>query len=324
MKKIVSIDVSSKTLDICIKEDGGKRFEKIDNTVKSIKSFFKSLNQPETIVAMENTGRYNWPLYEVLANFKGKVYVISPIHLKKSMGLVRGKNDKIDAERIGLFIEKNEADLTPWKQAPESLRKLKVLLTERLSRIKMKRQLSLQKHDYKLMKTIGLDKKLSKLNAQLIESIEQQLKEIESNIETLIQADPDIKNQASLIKSVPGVGKVLCWTLLAKTEGFTLINNPRKMACYSGVVPFDHQSGTSIKWKPKVSVFADKTLKSILHLAAMSAIRLNNDLAIYYKRKVAEGKNKMSVLNAIRNKIIHRVFAVIKNQKKYNFDLFVS
>ena len=324
MKKIVSIDVSSKTLDICIKEDGGKRFEKIDNTVKSIKSFFKSLNLPETIVAMENTGRYNWALYEVLANFKGKVYVIPPIHLKKSMGLVRGKNDKIDAERIGLFIAKNEADLVPWKQAPERLRKLKILLTERLSRIKMKRQLSIQKHDYKLMKTMGLDKKLTKLNAQLIESIEQQLKEIESNIEALIQEDVAMKNQASLIKSVPGVGKVLCWTFLAKTEGFTLINDPRKMACYSGVVPFDHQSGTSIKWKPKVSVFADKTLKSILHLAAMSAIRLNNDLATYYKRKVNEGKNKMSVLNAIRNKIIHRVFAVIKNQKKYNFDLFVS
>ena len=324
MKKIVSIDVSSKTLDICIKEDGSKRFEKIDNTVKSIKSFFKSLNQPETIVAMENTGRYNWSLYEVLANFKGKIYVISPIHLKKSMGLVRGKNDKIDAERIGLFIEKNEADLVPWKQAPQGLRKLKVLLTERLSRIKMKRQLSIQKHDYKLMKTIGLDKKLSKLNAQLIENIEQQLKEIESNIEALIQEDVAMKDQANLIKSVPGVGKVLCWTLLAKTEGFTLINDPRKMACYSGVVPFDHQSGTSIKWKPKVSVFADKTLKSILHLAAMSAIRLNNDLATYYKRKVAEGKNKMSVLNAIRNKIIHRVFAVIKNQKKYNFDLVLS
>ena len=324
MKKIVSIDVSSKTLDICIKEDGGKRFEKIDNTVKSIKSFFKSLNLPETIVAMENTGRYNWALYEVLANFKGKVYVIPPIHLKKSMGLVRGKNDKIDAERIGLFIAKNEADLVPWKQAPERLRKLKILLTERLSRIKMKRQLSIQKHDYKLMKTMGLDKKLTKLNAQLIESIEQQLKEIESNIEPMIQEDVAMKNQASLIKSVPGVGKVLCWTFLAKTEGFTLINDPRKMACYSGVVPFDHQSGTSIKWKPKVSVFADKTLKSILHLAAMSAIRLNNDLATYYKRKVNEGKNKMSVLNAIRNKIIHRVFAVIKNQKKYNFDLFVS
>jgi len=120
------------------------------------------------------------------------------------------------------------------------------------------------------------------------------------------------------------VGKVVSWMMLAKTEGFTLINNPRKMACYCGVVPFDHQSGTSIRQKPRVSLYADKGIKSVLHLAAMSAIRLDNDLRTYYRRKVEEGKNKMSVLNAIRNKIIHRVFAVIKTQNRYKNDLISS
>ena len=112
--------------------------------------------------------------------------------------------------------------------------------------------------------------------------------------------------------------------MIAKTEGFTAINDPRKMACYCGVVPFDHQSGTSIRHRPRVSVFADKTMKSLLHLAAMSAIRLNNDLGKYYKRKVEQGKNKMSVINAVRNKIIHRIFAVIKNQTMYKNDLVLS
>lgn len=96
------------------------------------------------------------------------------------------------------------------------------------------------------------------------------------------------------------------------------------MACYCGVVPFEHQSGTSIRYKPRVSVFADKGLKTLLHLAAMSAIRLNNELRVYYRRKVEDGKNKMSVLNAVRNKIIHRIFAVIKNQTMYKNDLLLS
>ncbi|SDP34017.1 hypothetical protein SAMN05428975_1210, partial [Mucilaginibacter sp. OK268] len=74
----------------------------------------------------------------------------------------------------------------------------------------------------------------------------------------------------------------------------------------------------------KVSVYADKAIKSVLHLAAMSAIRLKNDLGEYFKRKIDEGKNKMSVLNAVRNKIIHRIFAVIKNQVPYQKHLFVS
>ena len=167
------------------------------------------------------------------------------------------------------------------------------------------------------MKKLGLDRSLLKMNEQLIAQIETQVEQIEKQIEEIIQADETLCQQAGLMRSVPGVGKVLCWMMLTKTEGFTLINEPRKMACYSGVVPFDYQSGTSIRSKPRVSMYADKSLKSILHLAAMSAIRLENDLRKYYQRKVTEGKNKMSVLNAVRNKIIHRIFAVIKNQKPY-------
>ncbi|MBP0905536.1 transposase, partial [Mariniflexile gromovii] len=104
----------------------------------------------------------------------------------------------------------------------------------------------------------------------------------------------------------------------------TKITEPRKMACFSGVVPFEHQSGSSIYRKPKVSFYADKSIKSILHLGALSAIRLKNDLGNYYRRKVSEGKNKMSVLNAVRNKIIYRIFAVIKNQTIYKNNLVLS
>ena len=89
-------------------------------------------------------------------------------------------------------------------------------------------------------------------------------------------------------------------------------------------VPFDHQSGTSLRFKPKVSIFADKELKKVLHLAAMSAIRLDNDFRIYYLRKAEQGKNKMSILNAVRNKIIHRIFAIIKNETFYQKDFVVS
>ena len=112
--------------------------------------------------------------------------------------------------------------------------------------------------------------------------------------------------------------------MLAKTEAFTTITEPRKMACYSGVVPFTHQSGSSIRGRDRVSAYADKALKTTLHLAAMSAIRLENDLRIYYQRKVEEGKNKMSALNAVRNKIIHRIFAVIKKQMPYQQHLLLS
>lgn len=325
MKKlIIGIDISSKTLDICVKESAAIEHLVIENEVKAIRAFFRKYAKEDLIIAMENTGRYNWNLLEVLPAFNFKVYVISPLHLKKSMGLIRGKNDKIDAHRICSFIEKNQAETAQWKPAPTAVKKLKILLAERNSRIKMKRQLIRQGQDYKLMKSFSLEKGLSKLNKNLIESVNLQIKHIEALIEKAIESHDQLKEQAELIKSVPGVGKVLCWMMLAKTEGFTLIKSPRKMACYCGVVPFDHQSGTSVRQKPRVSLYADKSMKSVLHLAAMSAIRLHNDLRTYYLRKVEEGKNKMSVLNAVRNKIIHRVFAIIKNQMMYKNHLILS
>jgi len=325
MKKlIIGIDISSKTLDICIKNHLAIEHLVIENEVKAIRAFFRKYAKEDLIIAMENTGRYNWNLLEVLPAFNFKVYVISPLHLKKSMGLIRGKNDEIDALRICSFIEKNQAETAQWKPAPTAVKKLKILLAERNSRIKMKRQLIRQGQDYKLMKSLSLEKGLSKLNKNLIESVNLQIKHIEALIQEAIESHNQLKEQAELIQSVPGVGKVLCWMMLAKTEGFTLINSPRKMACYCGVVPFDYQSGTSIRQKPRVSLYADKSMKSVLHLAAMSAIRLPNDLRTYYLRKVEEGKNKMSILNAIRNKIIHRVFAIIKNQTMYKNGLILS
>jgi len=322
MKNIViGIDISKKTLDICIKEEKSFNYISIENKPQAIRRFFKPYTKEDLVVAMENTGRYNWHLLEVLEAFNFKVYVISPLHLKRSMGVTRGKNDKIDALRICSFIEKNQQETRQWKPCPDSIKKIKVLLTERASRIKAKKQFITTSHDYKLMKNINLDKLLSNLNLKMVKTIELQIKALEREIEDVIANDQKLAQQQKLIKSVPGVGKVLSWMLLSKTEGFSVITDPRKMACYSGVVPFDFQSGTSIKKRPSVSMLADKTIKTVLHMAAMSAIRRKNDLGDFYLRKVAEGKNKMSVINAVRNKIIHRVFAVIKNQTFYQKDL---
>ena len=143
MKKlIIGIDISAETLDICLKTDLEEKHEVIENEISVIKKFFKSFKiYEEVVVAMENTGRYNWNLYEVLEHFEFKVYVINPLHLKKSLGLSRGKNDKIDASRIAHFIERNSGDIELWKPSSESMKKLKVLLTERKSKVKLKSSL---------------------------------------------------------------------------------------------------------------------------------------------------------------------------------------
>ena len=77
-------------------------------------------------------------------------------------------------------------------------------------------------------------------------------------------------------------------------------------------LPTQHSPGISIRGKTHVSHLANKQMKKLLHMAAMSSVATKGELADYYQRKVAQGKAKMAVLNAVRNKIIHRVFACVR------------
>ena len=170
----------------------------------------------------------------------------------------------------------------------------------------------------------GSTRKLIKINQKAIKELDRHIHEIETLIRAEIKSDPVLQEQLKRIKTVPGIGDVTAWMIAIKTEGFQRLTDPRKLACFAGVVPFEQQSGTSLKTRPRVSKMADMALKSVLQMAAMRAVRMQNDLQVYYLRKVEEGKNKMSVLNAVRNKLLHIAMALIKNQTNYKNRLELS
>jgi transposase len=311
------IDISKLTLDICILEGPTKKHFRIGNDPDAIREFFTSLmvTHSSLFIGMENTGCYNYNLYQALNSLDLHYHVIPPMHLKKSLGMARGKNDKVDALRIAKFLELNIKTLSAYRPQRAVITKLQLLLTVRSQRIKIKKQLSGNREQYQYLNEES--ESLQPLDQALIATIDKQVLAIEQQIQSLVNNDMALSACYKLISSVQGVGKILSWNLLLKTGEFNNITEPRKLACYAGIAPFDHSSGTSIRGKSRVSQYADKGLKMLLHLAAMSAIRLEGDLRDYYQRKVAEGKNKMCVLNAVRNKIIHRIYAVLKNGKPY-------
>ncbi len=86
---------------------------------------------------------------------------------------------------------------------------------------------------------------------------------------------------------------------------------------YSGVAPFEYSSGSSIRGRTKVNHMADKKMKSLLQMCALSAIKHDPQLKVYYQKKEKEGKNKMLIFNNIRNKIIQRVFCVVNRKTPF-------
>ncbi|WP_076370988.1 transposase [Mucilaginibacter lappiensis] len=81
---------------------------------------------------------------------------------------------------------------------------------------------------------------------------------------------------------------VLAANMIACTHNFTRFTNWRKFACYVGTAPFEHQSGTGIKGKTRVSSLSNRQIKKLSHLVAICACAYNPELKSYYKRRVSE------------------------------------
>jgi transposase len=160
-------------------------------------------------------------------------------------------------------------------------------------------------------------KTLQRVNKDAIHGLEKSLEQVEQKMSEFIEQDAELKKKYDLVTSIKGVGKVLAISLLVYTHGFTKMEDGRKLACYCGVAPFEYRSGTSVFGKTGVSKFANKELKRILYLVSMSSIQYNQELKTYFKRKVDEGKPKMSVLNAVQNKLLHQIVAVVKSGTPY-------
>ncbi len=158
---------------------------------------------------------------------------------------------------------------------------------------------------------------MKKLSNATIRAVEKDIEKTDKAIEQVIESDPELKRLYAIVTSVNGIGKVTAVQMIITTGEFTTISDPAKFACYSGVAPFSYISGTTVKGKMHVSHKANKEMKTLLHMCAIVAIQYDSDLKSYYQRKVEEKKNKMLVLNAVRNKLIWRVFACVRNNRLY-------
>jgi len=205
----MGIDISKLSLDICILKGKEKKYYHIDNERKSIEDFFsKSLSTTEeNHICLENTDKYGWLLLEILAAFPFQFYLINPLHLHKSLGLVRGKTDKVDAQRIAIFIKKNYQELEEYR-GDEKLQNLQVLLSERAFKVKQEKQLSVKDKEMTLLTNQKLAQKIIQQNQVLRELLKSQIKALEKEIEEMIEENLEIKEIYQIITSVPGVGKV--------------------------------------------------------------------------------------------------------------------
>lgn len=322
-KLFVGIDQSKLTIDVAVlggAADSEHRQFKNDkkgfaSMLKWVRSF-ESCSDQEILFCSEHTGLYSIRLATFLGEMKMHLWLENPLQIKRSAGVVRGKNDKADAKLIAhyCFIHKHKARL--YTLPAKSIRTLKQLLSYREQLVKTQARLK------------GMNKELKEFNGEaaaiviksgtaLLRSLTRQIEDINEQMMKVVEQEQELLGKFNLIKSVHGVGKQTALFILVFTNGFTSFTDSRKFACYCGVAPFEYSSGTSIRGRSRVSHLANKKLKSLLTMCALNTIKKENELKNYYDRRIKEGKSAMSVINILRNKLISRIFATVQRGTPY-------
>jgi transposase len=323
MKKfIIGIDVSKLKLDYHCHGFYAKT-DPVTNDLKGFKNLFQWIKKEvskelrSVIVVMEYTGIYTYNLENFLHE-KGIDYVKRPaLDIKRSTGMKRGKTDKADARMISHYGWMRKEELKAMEPLTSHEHELQQLMAYRDKLVGDKAS-----YQSRLKELHGQMKE--KLSQRIIESTEYimkvlaiEIKQTEVSIKKLLSSHQYLNVNYELMKTVTGIGFATAIHILIVSENFRRFNNHRKFACYCGVAPFEHSSGSSIKGKTRISHLANKKLKSLLTMAAISAIQHDPEMKAKYEQKLKEGKAKMCALNIIRYKLIERIFAVIKRQTPY-------
>lgn len=324
MKKLfVGIDVSKDVFDFCALNEAGDietSKEVFSNSKQGIAVFCKSLKRwsdYDIWICLEHTGHYGYLLASEFSERNLKYTLLNPLEIKHSIGMTRGKNDAIDAFRIAYYAFTHVRKLKPHIIPIRDLQKLKALMSMRDGYVKINVQL---KNSFKALEIIHQSVNIKQqLNDHqlLIKRQEKSIDKVEKQIMDIINNNETLKTTFNKLISVIGVGMLTAVKCIIETDNFTKFKDGRKFSCHCGLAPFEYQSGSSVKGRTRTSSLSNKSLKSILFKAASTAIQHDPQLKTYYSRKVAEGKHKLSVLNAVANKIVLRIFAVANRNEPF-------
>lgn len=321
----VGIDIASKEIVVSVVEKPGPcgliTFS-VENSVHGMKSMLKQLRNAKIKPAQcwfcfEHTGNYGLLLSCFLQENKLTFTAVAALEIKQSQGVKRGKTDAVDAHAIAVYAAVNRHKLIPSKMQDEGLLIIKELLSYRdqLVRIRTQFKNSFKSRSY-LKGLVDNAPVLADIKKQ-IAILDKSIEKVEESIRAEIAKNKDLQMNFSLAQSVKGVGVIIAAFLLVSTNNFTAFKTSRQFNSYAGLAPFKYESGSSIRGKTKVSHYANKQMKTLLYNAANSAVMHDPELKNYYKRKRAQNKAHLSVINAVAAKIIGRTFAVVNRQTPY-------
>jgi transposase len=325
-EKFVGIDIGSETFFAAIgamENTGWKiivRPTEFQNTVDQLPQFVGWLNKQNLtpkncILCMEATGVYGEALAYFLVSQNYQVVVEPPLKVKRAFKVAGHKSDPVDSCQIAEYAYRFCDQLRFWQPQEEIYEQIKALLT-------LREQCVVQRTAHKnanhaLKRKVVRTPLAERIHEQAIEELNHHIKEIEQEIEHLINQDPPSKGLHKNIKSIPGIGSILAVHFLVSMQTAPDPYCPKNLAAYIGICPYEDSSGTSRHRLDTSRHYGPSAMRRLLYLAAMSAREHQPKFRQYFLRKVAEGKPKQLVINNIANKLLRIVCAVARTGNPY-------
>ena len=317
---ILGIDISKVKFDVALLFSGKmKKTRVFDNNPAGFKALSMWLIKQDIThlqACMEATGSYGDALATYLYEHGFKVSVVNPAQIKSFSGaqLRRAKTDKADAKLIAQFC----ASLHPvaWVPPPVHVRELQALVQRLSSLLQMERQ------EHNRFDTAAAVIQPSIVT--VLSTIKAEIKVVECMIRDHIDRHPDLKDKAALLDSIPGIGVATIARLLAFVGDVHRFNDAKALVAFVGLNPTVHQSGSSVRGKPRLSKKGNATIRKALYMPAIVARRYNPIIKDFAARLKKAGKSNMLIIGAVMRKLLHIIYGVLKSGKPFDADYAVK
>ncbi len=296
----VGVDVAKSTLDVAVTDSGETRqFTNDDEGISQAVRYIGGV-KPAGII-LEATGHLEMPLAAALQAGRLPVAVINPRQVRdfaRATGTL-AKTDTIDARILALFGTRVKPEIRPLPD--EKTREMRNLLTRRRQLIEMLTA------EHNRLSQAGDD--IHPSIEVHIKWLEEALSEINDDLDRRIRLSPSWLEKDNLLKSVPGVGKVVSSSLLIELPELGRLNR-RKIAALVGVAPLNRDSGTM---RGRRTVWGGRAkLRAVMYMAALVASRHNPIIAAFYQRLLDAGKAKKVALVACMRKLLTILNAMMR------------
>lgn len=311
---ILGIDIAKKSFHVALLHNSKLKHKVFENSEKGFKALSDWLNKQDvgTLHAcMEATGIYGEKLSYYLYQAGFTVSVINPAKIKgfAQCQLMRLKNDKADATLIAQYCAAMQPK--PWQPEPVPIKHLQALV-RRLDDL----VIALNQEENRL--EVAAEVTQSSIN-KMITILQQEIKAIQEQIKSHINNHPDLKRQAKLLDSIPGIGSATIAQILAFMSDLSRFDNAKQYAAFLGLNPKEFSSGTSVRGRTSISKTGSASLRRAFYMPALTAMTHNPIIKLFSERlKVAGKKGKVIVCAAMR-KLVHIVYGVLKSQQVFTF-----